>query len=48
MNKLLADIPGVLVHVDDILVYAETRGVHDQRLHEVLKKTIIKITVIFP
>ena len=38
MNELLADIPGVLVHVDDILIFAATRDVHDQRLHEVLKR----------
>ena len=38
MNELLADIPGVLVHVDDILVFAETREVHDRRLHEVFKR----------
>ncbi len=38
MNELLADIPGVLVHVDDILIFATTRDVHDQRLHEVLKR----------
>ena len=38
MNDLLSDIPGVLCHVDDVLVSGETKEIHDQRLHEVLQR----------
>ena len=38
MNELLTDIPGVLVHDNDILIFAATRDVHDQRLYEVNTK----------
>ncbi len=36
MKELLADILGVLVHVDEILIFAKTKEAHDKSLHEVL------------
>ena len=38
MSALLSDIEGVEVHIDDILVHGPTTEVHDQRLHQVLKR----------
>ena len=36
MEKLLADLPGVIVIMDDILVFGATREEHDERLQAVL------------
>ena len=38
MNKILQDLPGVVCHVDDILVSGKDKEEHDSRLHAVLKK----------
>ena len=38
MNELLADIPGVVCQIDDILIFANNQELHDQRLHAVLSR----------
>ena len=38
MSDLLSDIPGVQVHIDDILVPGKTPEEHDQRLWKVLQR----------
>lgn len=38
MNDLLHDLPGVVCHVDDILVSGKDKEEHDSRLHTVLQK----------
>ena len=38
MSELLADIPGVLCHVDDIVIFGDTQEEHDERLHAVLQR----------
>ena len=38
MNDILQDLPGVVCHVDDILVSGKGKEEHDSRLHAVLKK----------
>lgn len=36
--KLVAGIPGIEIHIDDILIYAATVEEHDRILHQVLEK----------
>ena len=36
MGKILADIPGVLCHMDDVLVFGKDEAEHDSRLKQVL------------
>ena len=38
MNALLNDIPGVIVYIDDILIFMETEEGHDATVLEVLKR----------
>ena len=38
MNDILSGLPGVLCHVDDILVFGGTPGEHDRRLQAVLER----------
>ena len=38
MSDLLSDIPGVQVHIDDILIQGNTLEEHDKRLHQVLER----------
>ena len=38
MSDLLADIPGVIVYIDDILIFGETQEIHDKKLEEVLSR----------
>ena len=38
MNEILQGLPGVVCHVDDILVTGKNKKEHDSRLHTVLKK----------
>ena len=38
INKMLTGLKGVIVHIDDVLVYGKTQGEHDDRLHAVLKR----------
>ncbi|CAL8139314.1 unnamed protein product [Orchesella dallaii] len=38
MMEILKDIPGVVIHVDDILVFGSTKKQHDERLRTVLRK----------
>jgi len=38
MNEVLSDLPGVLCHVDDILVFGKDQAEHEARLHATLKK----------
>ena len=38
MNELLADIPGVVCQIDDILIFANNQEVHNQRLDAVLSR----------
>lgn len=37
MNETLQGLEGVVIYMDDVLIYAETEELHDQRLEEVLK-----------
>ena len=37
MAKVLAGLEGVIVHVDDVLVYGRIQEEHDARLHAILK-----------
>ena len=38
MTEMLAGLEGVIVHIDDVLVYGKTQEKHDNRLHAVLKR----------
>ena len=38
MSEILAGLEGVIVHIDDVLVYGKTQEEHDERLHGVLKR----------
>ena len=38
MNKILSELPGVLCHMDDVLIFGGTQQEHDERLHKVLQK----------
>ena len=38
MSDILSDLPGVLCHIDDILVFGSTQDEHDARLHAVLER----------
>ena len=38
MSDLLHDLPGVICHIDDILVFGSTRDEHDSRLLAVLER----------
>ena len=38
MNEIFNNLPGVVCHVDDILVSGKDKKEHDSRLHVVLKK----------
>ena len=38
MNDILFDLPGVLCHIDDILVFGTAREEHDSRLFAVLER----------
>uniref|UniRef100_A0A5S6QFE8 RNA-directed DNA polymerase n=1 Tax=Trichuris muris TaxID=70415 RepID=A0A5S6QFE8_TRIMR len=38
MNDILAGLPGVLCHMDDILVFGSSRQEHDRRLRDVLER----------
>ena len=38
MSRILKDIAGVVIHMDDILVFGQTKEEHDSRLREVLGK----------
>jgi len=38
MNNILSDLPGVLCHLDGVLIFGSTQQEHDDRLHKVLQK----------
>ena len=38
MNEILQDLPGVVCHVDDILMSGKDKEEHDNHLHAMLKK----------
>ena len=38
MNQMLAGLEGVLIHMDDVLVYGKSKQEHNQRLHAVLER----------
>jgi len=38
MNNILKDVDGVVTHMDDILVFGESKEQHDTRLQIVLNK----------
>jgi len=38
MNEILDDIPGVVCHVDDVLISGKDQEEHDARLNAVLRK----------
>ena len=38
MTEMLAGLEGVIVHINDVLVYGKTQEKHDNRLHAVLKR----------
>jgi len=38
MNEILSDLPGVLCHVDDILVYGKDATEHESRLQATMKR----------
>ena len=38
MNKVLHGLPGMLCHVDDVLVYGKDAAEHETRLHTTLKR----------
>ena len=38
MNDLLSRLPGVLYHVDDILIYGKDAAEHESRLHATLER----------
>ena len=37
MNKILEGVPGVICHMDDVLIHGTTREEHDQRVDEVME-----------
>ena len=37
MTKILVDIPGVVCHIDDVLIFGKTQKEHDERLRAVLQ-----------
>ena len=38
MSKILSGLPGILCHMDDILIFGNSKEEHDTRLHNVLQK----------
>ena len=38
MNKTLEGVPGVISHMDDVLIHGTTRGEDDQRVDEVMER----------
>lgn len=38
MDDILSDLPGVLCHIDDILVFGATPSEHDERFKAVLNR----------
>ncbi|KAK3796221.1 hypothetical protein RRG08_006791 [Elysia crispata] len=38
MSKILHDMEGVICHMDDILIYATTQKIHDERVRAVLQR----------
>ena len=38
MNKILEGVPGVICHMDDVLIHDTTREQHDQRVDEVMER----------
>ena len=38
MNDILAEMEGVLCHMDDVLIFGCTEAEHDVRLNEVLRR----------
>ena len=38
MNKILEGVPGVIYHMDDVLIHGTTREEHDQRVDEMMEK----------
>ena len=38
MNDILSGLPGVLSHIDDVLVFGATQAEHDDRLQTVLDR----------
>ena len=38
MNKILEGVPGVICHMDDVLIHDTTREEHDQRVDEVMER----------
>jgi len=38
MNNVLSDLPGVLCHVDDVLVYGKDSAEHESRLQATLRR----------
>ena len=47
MNDILSCLPGVLCHVDDILVFGTTTAEHNSRLNAVMERVkTTKITLI--
>ena len=38
MNKILEGVPGVICHMDDVLIHGTTREEHDQRVDEVMER----------
>ena len=46
MNEGLSGLPGVLCHVDDVLVFGKDQTEHGVRLHATLKKFNLLVTVL--
>ena len=38
MNKILEGVPGVICHMNDVLIHGTTREEHDQRVDEVMER----------
>ena len=38
MNKILEGVPGVICHMDDVIIHGTTREEHDQRVDEVMER----------
>jgi len=38
MNNILTGLPGVLYHMDEVLIFGSSKEEHDGRLHNVLQK----------
>ena len=38
MNKILEGVPGVICHIDDVLIHDTTREEHDQRVDEAMER----------